>query len=616
MRVCKGSLLAMTVMMVVAIARTGSLQAADEPVFAPLTPSERTDIDERIRTYTLDRSDARPARLASGAGEWLIERAAISPRQERRLAKAEQARLLEDVPRLSPPPEAVWIFDRLVAELPARMKPPEFDFELIALDNPDQESFTFGGGTVFITAGLLDSLLAETAQPTGTDMLAFVLAHELGHLCRGHSRHVYQVRQLQQRVGGDLVEGTSRTGTRKWAHHLLGGAAGVTLWFQHPDQEFEADLFALHLCRNAGFNSHRGLDVLRSLIRHERELPQPVADSDEAAQEPGDPSAEVASTPPRTPAERRLQRLLHELGFIPPGTGYGLFRLDPTTGEASPLADGELAGRRNVILFVHGMESSLQSLRSIVARAAERAEGDDVTLLGFQYPHDDSLAMAGNFLTREIQRTAVPAEHTRFVCHSAGGLVVRWYLEVDRGRCQQAVFLGTPHGGSHLSSLRILLEAKQFFGELPLGFPTALENTLTDGHGQIRHDLEPDSLFFRHLNHRERRRPLNRYVVIRGRAMKRRYAVLAEAGTLGLRRGLATAAEKCRLPEEDRGNLVDWVSRFRLPEEIIKGDLAVSLENATLDGVPTVHTFRVNHLRMMTHPDVLATLSESLADDR
>ncbi len=605
--------LMLAVITILPVASAARVQAAD-PTFGPLSQVERTRIDERIRGYTLDRSDARPARLVGGAGEWLIERAAISPRQERRLAKLEQARLLYDVPRLSPPPQAVRIFGRLVDQLPARMKPAEFEFELVALDTSGEESFTFGGGTVFVTAALLDSLLEETAQPAGEDMLAFVLAHELGHLCRGHSRHVYQVRQLQERLDGHLADRTSRT--RKVAHHLLGGAAGVTLWFQHPDQEYEADLFALHLCRNAGFNTDRGLDVLRCIARQQIEAAPPSKVPGDPAVGPEKANGEGTADPPQRPAELRLQRLLHELGFIPPGDAYGLFRLDPRTGETSPLADGELAGCRNVILFVHGMESSLHSLRSIVARAAERAEGEDFTLLGFQYPHDDSLAMAGALLTREIRRTAVPAEHTRFVCHSAGGLVARWYLEVDGGRCQQAIFLGTPHGGSNLSSLRFLLEAKQFFGELPLGFPTALENTLIDGHGQVRYDLEPDSLFFRYLNHPDRRRPLSRYVVIRGRAMKRRYALLAEAGAIGLRNGLATVAEKCRLPAEDRDHLVDRVSRFRLPEEITAGDLAVSLENATLAGVPAVHTFPVNHLRMMSHPDVLATLSEALAEKR
>src|SRR5262249_16805703 len=134
---------------------------------------------------------------------------------------------------------------------PARMRPPEIEFTLSAVDVPEADSFTLGAGRVY----LRDTFLKSTVQPNPAeqDQLAFVLAHELGHLALGHARRVYQRLWMIEHVYDDRSE-TTRAALEKAGWML------ESLYLR--DDEFQADLFAIQLCRNAGFDVENCLDVL------------------------------------------------------------------------------------------------------------------------------------------------------------------------------------------------------------------------------------------------------------------------------------------------------------------------------------------------------------------
>lgn len=82
------------------------------------------------------------------------------------------------------------VLDRLIAGEDLR----ELDYGLLVIDSPDPNAFAFLGGTVTVTTGLLDLLETEEG-------LAFVLAHEIGHI---ENRHVLR------NLGRGLLYGLAR----------------------------------------------------------------------------------------------------------------------------------------------------------------------------------------------------------------------------------------------------------------------------------------------------------------------------------------------------------------------------------------------------------------------
>ena len=63
-----------------------------------------------------------------------------------------------------------------------------------------------------------------------------------------------------------------------------------------------------------------------------------------------------------------------------------------------------------------------------------------------------------------------------------------------------------------------------------------------------------------------------------------------------------------------RAETEKWIERLRVPREVSGGDLVVTLDSAMLEGAGKARTLRVNHMRMLRHPDVLKAVAEWLAD--
>ncbi len=360
------------------------------------------------------------------------------------------------------------------------------------------------------------------------------------------------------------------------------------------EQHDEADLFALHPCRNAGFELENCLDVLRMAIAEN--LPKPDSNRDD------DPETRTRL--------RRLKHCQYELDGISNGDQFGLFEFDRSEGVIKQVADNALDDNARGIIFVHGMESDLGRFRSMMKHIAAQDAAKQIRILGFQYPHDQSLARWGLFLKHELERVAKSAEGLDFVCHSAGGLIFRHYAEVSGGKFRKAVFLGTPHGGSNLAELRPIIEAKQFVGSLKFGILTPLEKIVTNGQGQIGFDLQPDSLFLRHLNQQPPTMNRSRYHNICGRALSRGTAFLLRTGIVALRaaarRGCANSGNGDLL----RRTAMQWVEQLRMPREATDGDLAVSVESATLKDAASNATFPVNHRTLTSDPEVMKHVTE------
>ena len=74
--------------------------------------------------------------------------------------------------------------------LPPALRPQEYEFTLTVLSPNQGPAFSVGAGRTYLDAGFLDATLAD--RRSGKEQLAFVLAHELGHLSLGHELLVAQ----------------------------------------------------------------------------------------------------------------------------------------------------------------------------------------------------------------------------------------------------------------------------------------------------------------------------------------------------------------------------------------------------------------------------------------
>lgn len=134
-------------------------------------------------------------------------------------------------------------------------------FYIIDTDKEGEGSvnaFCIPGGYIYIFKGLLDML--------NDDELAFVLAHETGHIV---SRH--HIKQLQAAMGYNLVMAASAGAKAdpEFTSGLSFALAQILTAYSRED-EFKADELAIKYCKSAGFNPQAGLEVLEKLYEEDK----------------------------------------------------------------------------------------------------------------------------------------------------------------------------------------------------------------------------------------------------------------------------------------------------------------------------------------------------------
>lgn len=569
-------------------------EAPNGVVYRSLTPDERRIVDDAAEQVRPASRVARDARFFGGAPTAaILDRVPVSTEDEARLAAAAHAEIISTRRVLPTPLSAGRVLDRLAAELPPRMNPWRDGFTLTVLESDAFDVFTVGGGRIYITRAALESLQKDDAD--GDAQLAFALGRQMGHVCREHCRRGYRLLRIQDAAVSLAANETEREKLRNLVRASVAVAGPVVRFLHSENEERRADTFALSLCRNAGYDREAGCDVLRCRLL-------PVDD---------DRTSPAAAGDART--LRRLTRLRRQIEGVPDGKGFGIHAYDVQSETFQLLEPSrQVRNARRVIVLVHGMESNLDVMTPLAAAITADVQFDPATLIvGFQYPSDAGLARSGRFLTKEIGRFWNANDHLDFVCHSAGGLVFRWYAEVERGAFHQAVFLGTPHDGSDLARLRSLLEVKQYLGDVRLGYSRALENVISDGLEEIGQDLQRDSLFLRYLNRQER--PADRYAIVRGRAIGRTRGALLKASVVAGRVTLERLIEREVAPTRLQVDALAKLKRLRIPREITGGDLAVTLESAHLPGVERVETVETNHMRLPRDAKVIRLVLSELS---
>jgi pimeloyl-ACP methyl ester carboxylesterase len=581
-------------------------------------PAERRRIDDNALWGPRELINKPDVEATASVVQWLVVHAAI-PADEERQRGEDEIKAADEKWKPSPAPAAAEkVFDALIEALPNRMRPNKWQAGIVVVEKAERVAQIAGLGRVYLDKSWLDAVLAD--ERTGRDQLAFVLAHDLSHVSLGHTRRRYQLRWLEPHFHKDIDRQAKLAfdpQKKQSTKELLGAFGAISENVYTREESYQSDLFAIQLSRNAGFDVENGLDVLRAeavgknkaLLNEPppREGTPPV----EPEIQPNTTRESLTLANPPTAADR-LRRLRLELDGLIFGE-FGLFEFDRGKKSFERAGDKSLPADAPAVVCIHGMESSRGVWQGMLTRLADETakEAAPRKLFAFQYPADDSLGRAGRFLQRELRRVCGNAKQVDFVVHSAGGLVFRWYAEVEQGEFRRAVFLGTPHQGSDLARLRGLLEAKQFLGDISLGFDSALQNAILDGRGQITFDLAPNSLFLSFLNRERPDLHRDRYAIHRGKALSSGRALVLKTSV-----DAARAALNRQLKKEQETLLMAFgataLDTLTVPPEIFDGDLCVTSDSALLSGVKSVETHSLSHTSLPRNDKVISLVVERL----
>jgi Zn-dependent protease with chaperone function len=573
----------------------------------PLSAAARDWLDRVAYRQELENLPQEKVNLVGQVPAWVLTRLKLAPEEERRLSQAaHEARLRRD--KTSPVDRDVQrSFDGLIRALPAHQNPPAFRWTLTAFDVSRLDASTPGAGYVHISASLVRALRADPAR--GKAALAFLLAREVAHVSLGHCRAGWQRQLLEEQARNGIA---SKAEASRWSALLqtqVERVGQLVSFLYSRNQEYEADLFALHLCRNAGLDIDEAIDGLRffAALRH----PEALGRADfRPPPRKLRPNLAYYCSRAADPL-LRLERLLMERdGRVEPEAEFGLFFYERDSDSLRRLAAGDLKAGDHPIVFVHGLHGGLGAWDEFLDAFGQRRELLSRPLLVFCYPSTGSIARSGKFLFNQV-RELVPSQITlAFVCYSAGGLVFRTYAERLDGPFDRAVFIATPHAGSDLTQLAFLVDLLDFAGLLKNGLPAAVAETVANGRGEMKLDLHPDSLFLRYLGQGLRRAA--RYRILYGEALNRAEAIALQVAFLSAVR-LANKRWVPGLPEgilREQGTRL--FSRLTLPAEILRGDGVVRSQSAILPGVPGPIRLRRNHLALRRAPEVIRHVLEML----
>jgi pimeloyl-ACP methyl ester carboxylesterase len=581
---------------------TNSWTVADAPPsLKEITPERRARLDRVAEKHPLDTLEQQKHNVAGNISLWALGHLALDADDELEHAKAIYKQILEHERKLDTPAKVQRILDKLLDKLPPHLKPAAFEYKVIVLDQQAPSVFTLGGGFIYLSRPLLDALLSDKER--GETALAFILAHQLGHMGLLHTRHGWQSFELESELQKGIDMHIARPQLRNMLHTSVEAAGGHMKFLYTRRQMYEADLFAWQLCRNAGLSLDQALDALRwlAVVDHPRLLTDP--DFRAEGDRPG------SNTPP---ALLRLRRLFMERDGLVDDTEdkYGLLYWDRRSDTLRRCEKQSITAEDQPIVFVHGFRGSTRTFQDYLMAFSEDRELSRRKLLIFRYPNNSSLGRCGQFLVNEMRHVVAAPEKTYFVCHSAGGLVFRWYAEVRKQKFDRAILLSTPNEGTSLTTLKYFADLTAFFEELKMNGPGALARMLPEGEGQVVYDVQGDSLFLRHLGHDADL--AKRYHVFSGEHLR-------PVGVLALGAAIETVKRVLinrLLPRIEspvvRRQAIRRVERLRLPVEISNGDLVVSVRSALLKDAGDATRTPLSHEQFKTDERVIQEVMDSI----
>ncbi|MCK4912524.1 MAG: M48 family metalloprotease [Candidatus Omnitrophica bacterium] len=166
--------------------------------------------------------------------------------------------------KLSNSPDDIERLNRIANKITDVLDRRELSYYFYIIEE-DQEgksqvnAFSLPGGYSYIFSGLLDIL-------DNDDQLAFILAHEVGHIV---SRH--HMKRLQAAMGYNLLTvASTAAGTSSEFRNGLSFALFQILAGYSREDEFNADELAVKYCKLAGFDPAAGIEVLEKLYEESK----------------------------------------------------------------------------------------------------------------------------------------------------------------------------------------------------------------------------------------------------------------------------------------------------------------------------------------------------------
>ncbi|MFA0731320.1 MAG: hypothetical protein LKKZDAJK_002543 [Candidatus Fervidibacter sp.] len=158
----------------------------------------------------------------------------------------------------------------IVARLAAVTERPKMAYTVKVVDDPEPNAFTFPGGFMYVTTGLLK--LAQSEHE-----LAAVLAHEIAHNTRLHAlRMVRKENRLSLPVLLSMLAATfARSETAAQVAQVVVGILQVMRLGYSRDMEREADEAAFRYLQQAGYNPVGLLTFFEKLQRLEEQTMPP-----------------------------------------------------------------------------------------------------------------------------------------------------------------------------------------------------------------------------------------------------------------------------------------------------------------------------------------------------
>jgi len=195
-------------------------------------------------------------------GKAAVSRPKFSEEDEERMAQA-QAKKFDAQNTMWPEPLLEQYMTGLVQKLVAVAPSRPFPYRVRVVSNPGVNAFTFGGGLLYVNAGLIARMENEA-------QLSMVLAHEIAHITEGHVVKGIQSAYNKNLIGSAAVIAGSATGVLPSGQALevaYESTMNAAVNGYGRNQERDADRIGIDYLVKAGYDPREGPIVFELLLK-------------------------------------------------------------------------------------------------------------------------------------------------------------------------------------------------------------------------------------------------------------------------------------------------------------------------------------------------------------